>query len=52
MDRTQVLAMRAGGLNAPEDGWQSGTYTGTVEHIRNAYVLGRQITLITLPEAD
>jgi len=49
LDRTQALTMRAGGLNAPDTGWQSGTYIGTVEHIRGDTVLSRQSTQATVP---
>lgn len=48
MDRTQALAMRAGGLNAPDEGWKGGTYTGRVEHIRDGTVLSHQTTVVTL----
>lgn len=49
LDRTQALTMRAGGLNVPDAGWQSGTYSGTVEHIRGDMVLSSRTIVATLP---
>ncbi len=51
-DRSQALAMRAGGRRAPEAGWPSGSYTGLIEHIRDGEILDSQTTLATLPEND
>ena len=35
LDRQQALFMRAGGLNPPNQGWETGTYTGHVMHHRD-----------------
>lgn len=49
LDRQQALFMRAGGLNAPDAGWPSGTYFGVATHKRDGIVLDRQVTQIDLP---
>ncbi|MBU2991907.1 M23 family metallopeptidase [Octadecabacter sp. 1_MG-2023] len=49
LDRQQALFMRAGGLNAPDAGWQSGLYDGVVIHSRNGIELDRQTATVTLP---
>ena len=49
LDRQQALFMRAGGLNPPDEGWQSGNYSGVVVHTRDGIELDRQSTSITLP---
>jgi len=49
LTRQQALFMRAGGLNPPDIGWASGTYTGTVVHIRDGVELDRQTGTIQLP---
>lgn len=49
LDRQQALFMRAGGLPAPDQGWPSGTYVGTVTHTRDGAELDRQTSTITLP---
>lgn len=48
LDRQQALVMRAGGLNPPDGGWPTGTYSGVVVHSRDGVELDRQITTITL----
>jgi hypothetical protein len=49
LTREQALFMRAGGLNPPENGWPTGTYTGVVSHNRDGVELDRLSTTITLP---
>lgn len=49
LNRTQALFMRAGGLNAPDGGWPSGTFEGTVTHARGGTTLDTQSLKITLP---
>ncbi|MDA9208053.1 peptidoglycan DD-metalloendopeptidase family protein [Octadecabacter sp.] len=49
LDRTQALTMRAGGLNPPHAGWESGTYRGIIEHTRDDVVLGRQTSIAIVP---
>lgn len=49
LSRTQALFMRAGGLNPPDQDWDSGTYTGLVVHSRGGVELDRMTTAITLP---
>ena len=44
LDRQQALFMRAGGLNPPENGWPSGSYSGVVIHARDGVELDRQST--------
>jgi len=49
LDRGQALVFRAGGLNAPPDGWPSGVYNGDAALIRNGTVLGTQTLTIAIP---
>ena len=48
LSRNQALVFRAGGLNAPDEGWAAGTYTGTVIHSRDDVELDRQTITTTL----
>ncbi len=49
LDRTQALVFRAGGLNTPDGGWPSGTYSGRVTHLRDGTPLGSRTVTIALP---
>jgi len=49
LDLAQALVMRAGGLNSPDGGWASGTYTGFVALTRNGNQLDGASTTITVP---
>lgn len=49
LNRQQALVMRAGGLNPPDGGWRTGTYSGLVIHSRDGVELDRQTTQISLP---
>ena len=49
LNRTQALVFRAGGLNAPDGGWPSGTYTGDVTHSRDGEILDAQTSTTLLP---
>jgi len=42
LDRTQAQLFRAIGRRAPQNGWDTGTYEGTVTHRRNGQVLDQQ----------
>lgn len=49
LSRTQALVMRAGGLNPPDGGWPSGTYSGIVTFTRDGQQLDGMTTSIALP---
>ncbi|WP_420858597.1 M23 family metallopeptidase [Marivivens marinus] len=49
LERAQAQMFRASGRRAPAGGWASGSYIGTVTHLRGAQVLGQMTVQADLP---
>lgn len=49
LERPQAQMFRASGLRQPSDGWDPGTYTGSITLIRDGAVIDRIDLAVTLP---